>query len=687
MNNYTSEKILNVCLLSHSKAGKTSIAEAMLFNAGVTDRLGKIADGNTVCDYDPEEIKRKFSISATLATLEWKGDKLNFIDTPGYFDFVGEMLSGIRIADAAIVVVNAKSGVEVGTEIAWNFKKERKLPGIFFINRVDEENVNYTNVLQSLKDKFGKAVAAFQLPIMENGKFVGYADVVDEKAFMFDGKGGFNEVPVPSDMMEDLLGYKTVIAEVVAEETEEFMEKFFSGEPFTHAELVKGIKEAVMLGNLFPVLCGSAYHNLNINTLMDSVIEYLPSAQEAGAINAIDVKKDDEVSLKPEENEALCALVFKTIADPFVGKLSLFRVYSGKIAHDSTVYNSTKEISEKIGHIFVLRGKKQVEVDKISAGDIGAVTKLAHTNTGDTLCTEAKPFLLQGIEFPKPVYSMAVLPKARGDEEKISSGLHKLVDEDPTFSYINNTETHQLVISGLGDQHVDVIISKLKNKFGTSVDLIPPRVSYRETITKKINMEGKHKKQSGGHGQYGHVKIDFEPGSSEDLIFEEKIFGGSVPKNFHPAVEKGLREMLDGGILAGYRVVNLKATLVDGSYHDVDSSEMAFKLAAHVAFKGLTQAGPILLEPIGHLEVTVPDEYTGDVIGDINKRRGRILGMNPGQVVAEVPVSEMFKYAIDLRSMTHGRGTFSFDFERYEQAPPTVTQKVIEEYKAHKTEE
>ncbi len=692
MKDYTVEKLRNVCLLSHGGAGKTTLAEAMLFNTGVLDRFGKVNDGNTTTDYDPEEIKRKISINTAIAPCEWKDVKINVIDTPGYFDFVGEVKQGIRISDSAVILVPAKGGVAVGTEKSWAYAKEYALPKMFFVNKMDEENANFFEVLDQLTDTFGKNVIAFQLPIIEAEKFTGFVDVINMKAKKFD-KDKLVDAAIPADLNDKITELKDVLNEAIAETDEELMEKFFGGEEFTNEEIQKGLCAGISDGSIVPVLCGSSFLNQGVQTLMDMIVEYMPSPAVKPVTKAVKPGTDTVVELRNAADESMSALVFKTIADPFVGKISIFRVYSGTFKSDTVVYNTTAEKNEKTAQVFMLRGKKQLPVDKLIAGDIGAVAKLQYTNTNDTLCDQAKPVALEKIVFPEPALSLAVEPKAKGDEEKIGSGLNRLQDEDPTFKVELNTETHQTVISGVGEQHLDVIVSKLKAKFGVSVNLVDPKVPYRETIKKKVKVEGKHKKQSGGHGQYGHVWVEFERGESEDLVFEEKIFGGSVPKQYHPAVEKGLREAIPHGVLAGYPVVNLKATLVDGSYHDVDSSEMAFKIAARLAYKkGLPLAGPVLLEPISHVEVYIPDNYMGDIIGDLNKRRGRILGMNPQegglqQVVAEVPSAEMFKYANDLRSMTQGRGAFKQYFERYEEAPANVAQKVIDEAKKEMTDD
>jgi elongation factor G len=678
--------------MSHGGAGKTTLAEAMLFNTGVLDRFGKVVDGTTTTDYDPEEIKRKISISTAIAPCEWKDYKINIIDTPGYFDFVGEVKQGIRVADGCIILVPAKGGVAVGAEKSWAYAKDQGIPKMFFVSKMDEENANFFEVLDQLVNTFGKGVIAFQIPIIEGGKFTGFVDVINMQGKKFD-KDKLVDTAIPAGLNDRISAIKEALNEAIAESDEELMEKYFGGEEFTPEEIRKGLRNGIGDGSIVPVFCGSAANNMGVQPLMDAVIEYLPSPSDRPAVKAKKPGSNETIELKAAADAPLSAIVFKTVADPFVGKISLFRVYTGTLKSDSVVYNTTTEKTEKIANLFIMRGKKQIPVDKLIAGDIGGVSKLQATNTNDTLCDQGKPVVLDKIEFPEPVISLAVEPKAKGDEEKISSGLQKLQDEDPTFKVALNNETHQTLISGVGEQHLDVVVSKLKAKFGVSVNLVDPKVPYRETIRKKVKVEGKHKKQSGGHGQYGHVWIEFEPGENEDLTFEEKIFGGAVPRQYFPAVEKGLREAILKGVLAGYPVVNLKATLVDGSFHPVDSSEMAFKIAARLAYKkGLEQASPVLLEPIAHVEVYVPDNYMGDIIGDLNKRRGRILGMNPQdgglqQVVAEVPQAEMFKYATDLRSMTQARGFFKLWFERYEEAPPSVSQKVIEEAKKTMTDE
>ncbi len=683
---YDTSKIRNFCLLGHGNSGKTSLAEAMLYTAGSVEKIGRTRDGNTVTDFDPEEIKRKFSISTAVANCDWGGMKFNIIDTPGFFDFVGEVQEGIRVADAAIIVLSGKSGLTVGAEKAWNFTEEKKLPKIIFINKVDDERVDYYKVLSQLREKYGKRIAPFQVPIREGDTITGFVNVVEKEARKFEGDRTVT-ASIPDGMSDDIEPIRNMINEAVAESSEELMDKFFAGEEFTLEETYAALRAGVAKGEIVPVLCGSAYHKLGISSLMNAVLAYFPSADYGEEYIPATKLDGSEAHRKVSVNDPLAALVFKTVADPYVGKLSYFKVYSGIMTPDTTIYNANKEKNERIGKIYALMGKKQIEVEKLSAGDIGAVAKLAVTATGDTLCSISDPVLLEGIDFVKPNMSMAVVPKAKGDEDKISQGLTRLMDEDKTFAVENNVETHQMVIKGLGDQHIDVLVSKLKNKFGVDVNLEAPKVPYREAIRKAVKVEGKHKKQSGGHGQYGHVWIEFEPCDSEELVFEEKIFGGSVPKNYFPAVEKGLQESMQKGVLAGYPVVNLKATLVDGSYHPVDSSEMAFKTAAGIAFKeGLTQASPVLLEPVGHLSVKVPDSYTGDIIGDINKRRGQMLGMTPQGngdtlIEGEIPMAEMYSYANDLRSMTQGRGEFGFEFVRYQEAPSNITEKVIAENK------
>ena len=686
MKDYTTEAIRNIALVAHGGTGKTNLAEAMLYNAKLIDRQGKVSDGNTVMDFDQEEIKRKISINTSLASFEWNDCKINIIDTPGYFDFVGEMIEGTSVADGVVIMVSGKSGVQVGTEKAWAVAEKNNIPKIIFVNEIDEEEVDFTSVVNQLKDAFGKSIAPLYIPIRENGKVIGFYDVIHGEARKY-VTGGNEPMALPSEYEGEVKENTDMLAEAVAETSEELMDKYFNGEEFTKKEILSAVKKGIEECSMVPVLFGSALKNIGIKALVDAICEYFPAPNEIKQRNAYKPGTEEIIEVNTDSNGPVSIFVFKTLIDPYVGKLSYFKVMSGTLKADTTLKNIRKGEDERISRLFTMCGKKQIEVKTLSAGDIGAVNKLAITKTGDTLSDPKNQVEFEKLIFPKPALSLAVLPKEKGDEEKISSGLSKLRNEDPSFNFYNKTETHQLIISGMGEQHIDVIISKLKARYGAEVTLAEPKVPYRETIKKKVTAEGKHKKQSGGHGQYGHVKIEFEPGMSEGLEFAEQIFGGSVPKNYFPAVEKGLLESIEHGVLAGYPVVNLKATLLDGSYHPVDSSEMAFKMAAHIAYKnGLEQANPVLLEPIGKLVVIVPDQYMGDIMGDVNKRRGRILGMNPignglQEVTAEVPMAEMHKYAIDLRSMTQARGSFEFDFERYEEAPNMVAEKIIAESK------
>lgn len=686
MGKFNPEKIRNICFAGHGRSGKTTLCEAMLFHAGAIDRYGSTADGTATMDYDPEEIKRNFSISTATAPLEYKDCKINLIDTPGYFDFVGGVFEGMRGADSVVITVSGKSGVSVGTEQVFRYAVRAKLPISMFITKLENEHSDYDAILAQIKSRFGAAIVPFTIPILEGGKVTGFADVVTSKAYSYNGFQA-KEIPMPASTAASVESARDVLFEQIAETDEALMEKYFDGQAFTEEEIRQGIHTGLKESIIIPVFAGELSTGAGVSLFMDAVVSYLPSPAEANPILATDTKTEDFVELETSESADLAAIVFKTVADPYVGKLSIFRVISGVMKSDTTVYNPAKEVNEKIGRLYSIKGKKQIETDSVGAGDIGAVTKLLSTATGDTLCKVGNSIVIEPIAYPKPVISLAVLPVAKGDEEKIHGGLMKLREEDPTFTVTNNHETHQMLIEGQGEQHIDVVVSKLKNKYGVNVKLEDPIVPYREAIKGRAKVEGKHKKQSGGHGQYGHVVIEFEPSAGEGLEFAENVFGGSVPKNYFPAVEKGLHDCMEHGVLAGYPVVGLKATLLDGSYHPVDSSEMAFKVAASIAFKnGLTQANPVLLEPIGYLKATVPEGMMGDVIGDINKRRGRILGMGSGEVEAEVPVAEMFKYATDLRSMTQGRGSFTFDFVRYEEAPKNIVDKVIAEAKANQKE-
>ncbi len=680
----------NVVFLGHGGSGKTSLAEAMLFNAKAIDRLGRITDGNTALDYDQEETKRNVSINTALAPYDWNGARVNIIDTPGYFDFVGEMLEGVQVADSAVIVVAGT--VAVGTEKAWDCVNSKNIPRAFYFNKLNDETADFEKLYTEIKSLFGNSCVALQLPIRKDRKLAGYVDTVTRKAKLFDKSGKLVDTEIPDELKDEVDEIHMNISEAVAESDDMLMEKFFGGEMFTEEEIIRGLKKAINACICAPVLIGAAYENMGVRELSDFLVNYMPSPTDRGSIQAKDAEGNDVV-LAPDAAGAPAAFVFKTIADPFVGRLSLFRVYSGTIKGDSVLFNSAKGADERIAQVFNLRGKKQLPVSELIAGDIGAVSKLSVTATNDTLCTKTKPVFIDPIVFPAPQISLAITPKAKGDEEKISQGLSRLQDEDPTFRFAQDAETSQMMISGVGEQHLDIIVNKLKAKYSVSVDLTDPKIAYREAIRKRVEVEGKHKKQSGGHGQYGHVKIIFEPGEKPGLEFGEKVFGGAVPKNYFPAVEKGLQDSIRKGVLAGYPMVGLKATLVDGSYHPVDSSEMAFKVAASLAYKkGLPMASPVLLEPVMSVSIVVPDDYTGAVMGDLNKRRGRVLGMNPlpknmQEIVAEVPYAEMFKYATDLRSMTQARGSFTSEFVRYDEVPANIAQKIIDEAKKNMSDD
>lgn len=684
MKSYNGNEIRNVAILGHSGCGKTTIAEACLHVSGVTKRFGRIEEGNTVSDYDQEEIKRRVSISTSIIPVEWLDEKINFMDTPGYFDFEGEVRQALSVADLALIVVNAKSGIEVGTEKAWELATEMNVPKMIFVNGMDDENANLETVVDGLKQVFGKSIAPLQVPFYEDGKFIGFVNAIRRQARKFDN-GMVEPCDMPEGLDEQVEAMRTLIEEAVAETDDDLMEKFFAEESFEIEEIHKGLNIGILDGTVTPVICGAAINTIGIRVMMNSINKFIPpTAKVRPVIEAINPKTDDVVEINCDDSEPLSAFVFKTIADPYVGRLSIFKVCSGVLKKDSMVKNVNKNIAEKIARVYVIRGKEQIEVDELRAGDIGAVAKLQNTSTNDTLASADRPVQMPSIEYPASLMKMAVKPKAKGDEDKLAGAISKMLEEDKTLSFEVDKETKQSVISGTGDTHLDVFVNKLKNKYKIDVELSAPIIPYREKIRAKVQVRGKYKKQSGGHGQYGDVLMDFEP--SDDMsvpyIFEEKIFGGSVPKQYFPAVEKGLQESVKAGPMAGYPVVGIKATLVDGSYHPVDSSEMAFKQATVMAFKdAFSQAKPSILEPIASVTVIVPDSYTGDVMGDINKRRGRILGMEKvngkQNIMAEVPVAEMATYSTDLRSMTQGRGSYTLEFARYEEAPKDVQDKVI----------
>lgn len=679
-------KIRNITLAGHLGSGKTALAEALLYKAGATDRLGKCADGNTVSDYDPEEIKRQISINTTLSSFSSGENRINLLDTPGLFDFAGGMLEGIQAADTVMLTVSAKSGVKVGTRKAYDAAAKLGRSKMFVITKIDDPNANFYNTLTQLKTVFGPTVCPVVVPVIQNSQIISYVNLIEMKAYKYDDKGNAVETDMPTPEVSEKVEYRlegliSAISEAVAETDEALMEKFFEGEAFTQKELIDGIHNGMNKGIITPVVCVSSTTLAGIDMLLKEIDLLLPAPQEVDAPIGVD-QKEDPIAVACDPAAPLAAYVFRTVADPFVGKMSFIRVYAGKLSADANVLNATTGATEKIGKLYVLLGKKQEEVASAAAGDIVVAAKIS-AGTSDTLCAPERVLRFAPIQYPKPCYSLCVKAKSQGDETKISAGIARLLEEDQTLSYQQDAFTKEQILSGLGSMHLEVTAAKLKNKFGVDVQLEVPRIAYRETIRKKVKVEGKHKKQSGGHGQYGHVWIEFEPCMGDDLVFEERVFGGAVPRNFFPAVEKGLQECVRKGVLAGCPVVGLKAILVDGSYHPVDSSEMAFKMAASIAYKeGLPQADPVMLEPIGSLNVTVPDENTGDVMGELNKRRGRVLGMEPVApgmtlIQAEVPMREMQDFALYLRQSTRGMGEFSFTFLRYEQLPANLLSTVI----------
>ena len=688
MKDYLANEVRNVVVLGHSGAGKSSVIEACLYFTKAIERYGKNNDGTTVLNFDPEEGKRGTSVYCHIAPVEWKDKKINFIDTPGYMDYAGEEATGLVMGDNALIVVNAKEGIEAGTERAWREAvSKQKIPTIFFVNKMDVENANFDTVYSTLREKFGKSVIPFEVPIIENGVVVGSVNILRRKAWYYNDRNTAKEVP--SDLVGEVERYYNEIAEAIAMTDDELMEKFFSGETFDEHELAKGLRIGVRNGDIRPVYCGSAEKQTGIERLLDLITEYFPSYAEKGRIQA-ETLKGDIVDMETNENEALSTFVFKTIVDPFVGKVSYLKVMSGVLNSDSQVYNSKKDVTEKINQIYVINGKYQIGVGKLFTGDIGAVVKLQATETNDTLCTRSRVIKYPDIEYPHPMLGYAIHPKTKADEDKLSSGIHNLMLEDHTIKLVNNEETHEQVLYGVGDQHIDLILSKLKSKYKVEVTTEKPTVQYRETISAKAEAQGKYKKQNGGAGQYGDVWVRFEPTDSDDMVFAEEVFGGAVPKQYFPPVEQGLRDCMSKGVLAGYKVVGVKATLYDGSYHPVDSKEVAFKEAARLAYNAaMPNAKPVLLEPIGKVVVTAPEDYTGTLMGDFTKRRGIILDMGTDEdglqvIRAEVPMAEMLTYATELRSMTQGRGCYELAFDRYETAPHDVAQKVIDARKSEK---
>ncbi len=691
MDKVFTKSIRNIALLGHSGGGKTSLAESMLYISRLTDRLGAVTDGNTVCDYDPEEIKRGYSVSAALAPMLWNGTKINLLDTPGFFDFEGEVRQCVRAADAAVIVVDGKAGIEVGTEISWNLAEQAGIPKAFFINRFDDGEARFYKVFGAIREKYGLTVCPVQIPLIDGDTVIGFANLVEMCVYTFErATGEYVRSSVPEKFKDLFEEYHAMLLESIAQTSDDLMNKFFNEEVITREEALEAIHNGIITGDIVPVFCGAALKNWGIKTFLDTIAESFPrpTARKTERI----VKEDgsvDSIAIDPDSKDT-SVFIFKTIADPFVGKMSFFKVMNGELRKDMVLRNTTTGANEKFSKIFMLRGKKQIDTDVFCCGDIGVTAKLSNTNTNQTLTTLSDNISYLPIKYPRPYMTMAITPKAKGDEDRISTGVTRLLEEDMTLAYKNNSETKQLTISGLGDIHLDIVVSKLQSRFGANVVLSQPKIAYRETIKKTVEVEGKHKKQSGGSGQYGHVKIRFSPGEDEGLTFTESVFGGAVPKNFFPAVEAGLRDCMQKGVLAGFPVVHLAADLYDGSYHDVDSNEISFKLAAALAYKdGLPKAGPVLLEPIGSLKVYVPDTYVGDVMGDLNKRRGRVMGIEAVEdgsetqaVLAEVPFAEMTDYVISLRAATQGRGRFDFDFIRYEEVPASAAEKVIAAEKA-----
>ena len=686
MNVYQTKQIRNVAVLGHGGCGKTTMIEAMAYITGVTNRMGKVVDGNTISDFDKEENRRQFSIGTSVVPIEYNGIKYNFLDTPGYFDFVGEVEEALSVAACAVIVINAKAGVEVGTQKAWDLCNKFNLPRVFFVTNMDDDNASYKNIVAHLQVLYGAKIAPFHLPIRENEKFVGFVNVVNMKGRRFTEKSQYEECPIPDYSMENLEKIREALMEAIAETNEEYMDRYFSGEEFTYDEIRYALRMNVRSGDMVPVLVGTGINGNGCQMLLEILDMYYPGPDE-NFISGTNTKTGEGFTADYNDQKPFSARVYKTLVDPFIGKYSMIKVCSGVLKPDTTVLNVNKDTEEKIGRLYVLRGKEAIEVSELRAGDLGAIAKLSVTTTGDSLATKEVPIQYEKTELSVPYTYMAYRAKNKGDEDKIASALGKLMDEDQTLRSVNDKENRQLLLYGIGEQQLEVVVSKLMNRYKVEIELSRPKVAFRETIRGKVKVQGKHKKQSGGHGQYGDVTIEFEPSGDleKPYVFEEKIVGGVVPKNYFPAVEKGIQEMVVKGPLAGYPIVGLKATLVFGSYHPVDSSEMAFKLATILAVKAAfadPASKPVLLEPIASLQVKVPDKFTGDIMGDLNKRRGRVLGMNPdhsgNQIVeADVPMSELFGYNTDLRSMTGGIGSYSYSFSRYEQAPADVQAKEI----------
>jgi len=679
------EGIRNFVLLSHCGAGKTSLSEAILFAAGAVNRLGKVDDGTTTSDYDPDEVKRKISINLALLPCRWKGAKLNLIDTPGYSDFVGEVRAAMRVSEGAIIVVCAASGVEVGTEQAWTYSEEANLSRFIFVNKMDRENADFYRIVDELQAKFGSRCVPIQLPIGSQDTFQGVVDLLALKGYT---GSEMQETEIPASLQNDASSFREKLVEAVAETDDSLLEKYLEGEEISLDELGNGLQKAIVAGRIVPVLVGSALQNIGVASLLDAVYSYLPSPEEGEVVIVSD--SDKQETIEPSQNAPLAALVFKTSADPYVGKLTYFRVYTGTIDSNSQVWNATRGGVERIGQLFIMRGKTQETVSQLRAGDIGALAKLTLTSTGDTLSSRDKPVKIVPILFPEPIFSAAVQPKTKADVDKLGAALSRLSEEDPTLRVHRDTGTNETILSGLGETHLEVAAGKMLRKFGVNVDLGIPKVPYTETITVPAKAEYKHKKQTGGHGQYGHVLLELEPlPRGSGFKFADRIVGGAIPKNYIPAVEKGVNEAAQEGVLAGCPIVDMKITVYDGSFHPVDSSEICFKIAGAGALKkGLAQGQPVLLEPVMNIRVTVPGDFTGDIIGDLNTKRARVQGMNPdgdfNVIEAQVPLSEILRYSIDLKSITQGRSSYTVEFSHYEETPSHIAQNIIAERKAEK---
>lgn len=671
MKNYSTDRLRNVAVVAHGGAGKTSLVETMLYDTGEINRIGRVEDGTTTSDYHPEEVDKQITIHTSLVPCEWNQTKINFLDTPGYADFIGDVKGALRVADTALFVISAVDGVEVQTEVIWDYVQNDNLPRAIFVNKMDRENADFYEVMNQVKDKLGANPAPMQLPIGMALDFSGIVDLLEQKAYKFDEEGKPQEIPIPGELNDSISEYREQLIEAAAESDDELLMKYLEGEELTQDEIREGLKKGIKEAKIAPVFCGSATKNMGATNLMDNIVNYLPAPDADG-------------------NEPFSALVFKTLADPYVGRMNFIRVFSGKLTTSTNLYNNTKDKNEKIGQILYVRGKNSTQTQEVPAGDLAVLVKLQATGTSDTLCTKENPVTLKGIEFPLPTYTVAIQPKSKGDEDKLGNGMSKILEEDPVLTMEKSAETKETLLTGMGDVHLDIVVNKLKKRYGVDIEVSTPKVPYRETIRTEVKVEGKHKKQSGGHGQFGHVWIRFYPTDGE-FVFTEKIFGGAVPKNYIPAVEKGLQDAMQEGVLAGYPVTGLGAELYDGSYHPVDSSEMAFKVAASLAFKkGMEQAKPTLLEPIMEVEVKVPESFMGDIISDFNGKRGKILGMDPAgnetTVKALVPLAEMYTYAIDLKAMTQGRGSFTMKFNGYEEVPERLAQEVIKKAQEAKDE-